>query len=117
MKKNKLVLSHCPNFYKIINFEFLEDDQITARLIEIYKNFIFSSDVNDHELKVMEKFDFILNKYIDDYYFRKELQRSLLALRIGPGENMIKCIINKLMDLFESYESGYTRNIYFARWI
>ena len=40
MKKNKLILTHCPNFYKIINFEFSEDDKITAKLIELYKEFI-----------------------------------------------------------------------------
>ena len=41
MKKNKIILKHCPNFYKIINFEFLEEDSISAKLIGIYENFIF----------------------------------------------------------------------------
>mgnify|MGYP003308419335 CR=1 FL=1 len=40
MKKNKIILKHCPNFYKIINFEFADDDRITSKLIEIYKDYI-----------------------------------------------------------------------------
>jgi hypothetical protein len=118
MKKNKVILSHCPNFYKIINFEYLEDDKISQKLIEIYKSFIFNIDIdNEEELKNIEKIDFVLNKYIDDYYFRKEMQRSIMALRIRKSDNFLKSVIDGILNAFDSYEIGYTRNIYFARWI
>ena len=81
MKKNKIILKHCPNFYKIINFEFLEEDSISAKLIGIYENFIFDVDVESQsDIKTVEKLDFVINKYIDDYSFRKEMQRSLLII-------------------------------------
>ena len=31
MKKNKQILKHCPNFYKIVNFEFFEDDKLSEK--------------------------------------------------------------------------------------
>ena len=138
MKKNKIILKHCPNFYKIINFEFLEEDSISAKLIGIYENFIFDVDVESQsDIKTVEKLDFVINKYIDDYSFRKEMQRSLLSIRVtimffngtsetpdGPieylpnpyrRENLAFSFQMKLCA--EAMYPGYTRNIYFARWI
>ena len=46
---NKKVLEHCPNFYNINNFTFFDDDYISGRLIEIYRKFIFETDVNNEE--------------------------------------------------------------------
>lgn len=118
MKKNKVVLHNCPNFYKIINFEFYEDDLITERLISIYKDFIFTVNVeNAHHLEIVQKIDYVLNKYIEDYYFRKEIQKDLLNFRVKVAENPNGNILQKVLKIFDAYESGYTRNIYFARWI
>ena len=118
MKKNKIILKHCPNFYKIINFEFLEEDSISAKLIGIYENFIFDVDVESQsDIKTVEKLDFVINKYIDDYSFRKEMQRSLLSIRVRQSDNIMKMIVDGIITAYDCYETGYTRNIYFARWI
>ena len=56
MQKNKIILSHCPNFYKINDFSFYEDDYISAKLIEIYREFIFSVDIdNSDEINKLEQ--------------------------------------------------------------
>lgn len=119
MRKNKIILQHCPNFYKIINFEFSEDDSITLKLIEVYRNFIFNIDINNpEEIKLVEKIDFVINKYIEDYFFRKDMQSRLLNIRIKKSaSNILEQLVASIIDAFDSYESGYTRNIYFARWI
>ena len=49
MKKNKQVLKHCPNFYKIINFEFFEDDDLSKKLVEIYHKYVFLIDSSDQK--------------------------------------------------------------------
>ena len=88
MRKNKIILKHCPYFYKIINFEYTEDDNITSKLISIYKNYIFNIDIEKEEdLKTVEKLDFVLNKYIDDYYFRKDMKNRLLNIRVSKDPN------------------------------
>ena len=118
MKKNKVILSHCPNFYKIVNFEFNEDDQITLKLIEIYKNYIFNIDINNSEdIKNVEKIDYVMNKYIEDYFFRKDMQERLLKIRVKKNDNVLETLVINIIDAFDNYETGYTRNIYFARWI
>lgn len=118
MNKNKVILKHCPNFYKIINFEFDENDKISEKLISVYKDFIFTINPDNlGYLKIIEKIDYILNKYIDDYYFRKEIKRDLLDLRVKSTDNLDHSIMQKIISIFDDYENSYTRNIYFARWI
>ena len=38
MKRNKLILDYCPNYYKIKNYDFDETDYITLNLLEYMKN-------------------------------------------------------------------------------
>ncbi|MDD2505198.1 MAG: hypothetical protein PHF21_02860 [Bacilli bacterium] len=118
MKKNKMILKHCPNFYNIINFDYFEDDYISEKLVQIYKDFIFNIDLNNQEdIEMIKQIDLVINKYMVDYYFRKEMQRSMLNIRVQKSDNIIRDIAKSIIECFESYESGYTRNIYFARWI
>ncbi len=115
---NKQVLYHCPNFYKISNFECTEDDYVTKKLINIYKTFIFSVDMSEFEnVKKIEELDTILSKYIDDYYFRKEMKTSLMNLRVKTGDNVLLVIVDSIIKIFKKYEDDYTRNIYISRWI
>ncbi|MDD4795353.1 MAG: hypothetical protein PHG03_02210 [Bacilli bacterium] len=118
MKKNKVVLKHCPNFYKIINFDFIEDDYISERLIHIYKDFIFNIDTSKKtDLEMINQIDFVINKYIEDYYFRDEMKRSMLNIKVERTNDIVRDIVEGIINCFDSYETGYTRNIYFARWI
>ena len=118
MNKNKLILKHCPNFYKINNFEFDEEDYITLKIFNIYEDYIFNIDeTNEEELKKVEDLDYVLSKYIDDYSFRKDVQKGLLDIRVKRDANIIETIINAILKIFEKYEEGYTRNIYFSRWV
>lgn len=118
MKKNKVILKHCPNFYKIKNFEFDDQDYISIKLISIYEDYIFNIDEKDQtSIKKVEELDKILGKYVDDYTFRKEIKHGVLNIKVKRGTDVIETIVNSLIALFENYEEGYTRNIYFARWI
>lgn len=118
MKKNKIILKYCPNYYKIENFDFDEDDYITIKLISIYEDYIFNIDEKDEEnIKKISILDLVLGKYVDDYTFRKEIKNGVLNIRVKRGSDIIETIVNSLISLFENYEEGYTRNIYFARWI
>ena len=118
MKKQKIILKHCPHFYKIQDFEIYEDDAISSKLISLYKEYIFSIDVADEEaLAKVEKIDLIISKYIDDYFFRKEKKRECVNIRIETTQDITTGLIEGIFNLYDNYENGYTRNIYFARWI
>lgn len=118
MNKNKYILKHCPNFYKIINFEYEESDKLTEKLINIYHEYIFNiNELNQDDLKTIEQLDYVLNKYIEDYFFRKSMRNCLMEIKINKNESLFKSVIEGIIEAYENYETGYTRNIYFARWI
>jgi len=118
MQKNKIILKNCPNFYKIKNYEFDEDDYITLKIIGVYEDYIFNIDEkNVNELDKVKELDNIIGKYVDDYSFRKEIKNGLMNLKIKRGSNIIDIITDSIISLYNNYEDGYTRNIYFARWI
>ena len=72
---------------------------------------------NKDEVDSLEKIDYVLNKYIEDYMFRKQLQKDVMNIRVKTSDNFIKKAIEAILGFYDSYEAGYTRNIYFARWI
>ena len=118
MNKNKQILRHCPNFYKIINFEYYDDDEISNKLIDVYEKYVFKVDISDkNEVKRLEQLDLVLNKYIDDYFFRKELKVEMKKIKVRKDEDILSAIVNWIIRVFDNYEVGYTRNIYFSRWL
>lgn len=115
---NKKNLKHCPNFYKISSFEYNEKDIISERLIGLYKEYIFNIDLTDQDqVNQIETLDKIISKYIDDYFFRKELRMGLKDMKIKKSDNILGDIVHRIIKIFERYEEGYTRNIYISRWI
>lgn len=116
---NKKLLEYCPNFDKIINADFYEDDQITKKIIKIYEDFIFSVDLKDEaKVKKMANLDILVAKYLDDYNFRIELQKSLAEIKVSSKiKDIVDYIVTTLISIFEAYKEGYTRKIYIPRWI
>lgn len=118
MKNNKQILKHCPNFYKIVNFEFFIDDELSEKLISVYEDFVFKVNLsNKQQVAKVEQLDLVLSKYIDDYFFRKELKAEMKKIKIRKDEDVLTAIVNWIIKVFDNYEVGYTRNIYFSRWL
>ena len=119
MRSNKEVLKYCPNFYRIVNFDYTSDDYITEKLISIYEDYIFKIDLaNLEDIETATKIDRVLGKYIEDYSFRKELRKELVQVRIKKScTDMLKAIVDSVIAIFTRYEEFTTRNIYISRWI
>ncbi len=119
MNKNKLVLNYCPNFYRIINFDYFEEDNVTEKLIKIYENYIFNIDIsNEEDIKLVQKIDYVLGKYMDDYIFRRKMQVEITQVRIKKNcPNILKAVVESMISIFNRYEEETTRNIYISRWI
>lgn len=119
MNKNKLVLDNCPNFYRIVNFDYFEEDYVTEKLIKIYENFIFNINISDNEeIQMVKKIDYVLGKYIDDYLFRRKMQKEIVNVKIKKScVNVLHAIVDSIITIFNRYEEETTRNIYISRWI
>ena len=118
MKNNKLVLSYCKNFEKIVNTDFVEGDNLSIQLVKIYQDYIFNIDLsNEEELSNAVEIDKIMAKYIDDYLFRKTLRQELLHVRVKKEGNIIKTIVESIIAIFHKVEFEATRKIYISKWI
>ena len=46
------------------------------------------------------------------------MKLGLVNIKIKQNtDNVLKVIIENIIKIFERYEEGFTRNIYFSRWI
>lgn len=119
MNVNKQIIGMCPNFYKIIGFTPYEDDVISQKLIKLYQQYIFRIDINNSEdVESVKKLDYVISKYIDDYLFRKEMQKQILEIRVRKDtKDILKDIIKSIIKIFNNYEEYTTRVIYISRWI
>lgn len=119
MNSNKKVLNYCPNFYKIVNFNYDDNDYITDKLVTIYKDYIFKADIsNGNVVEQVKKIDYVLSRYIDDYLFRKELNRELPNVKIKKNcSDILKAIVDSVIEIFNNYQEYSTRRIYISRWI
>jgi len=114
-----MVLKYCPNFDRIMNFDYYEEDVVTARLIGIYEKFIFSSDIDQEEdMQLVREIDRVLGRYIDDYAFRKEMQAEIFRVKVRKTcANVLRAVVEGIIRIFEKYEEDSTRAIYISRWI
>lgn len=118
MNQNKEILNYCPNYFKIVNFDFVEEDNISDKLIKIYKTFIFNIDItNGEQVKKAQELDRVINVYIDDYDFRSQMQKEILNIRVKKDSNILMNIISYIFKIFTDYEEYTTRKIYIAKWI
>lgn len=114
-----MVLRYCPNFNRIMNFDYYEDDVVTERLISIYERFIFSSNIENLEsVHLIKEIDRVIGKYIDDYSFRKEMQVEIFRVKVRKTcSNILQAVVEGIIRIFEKYEEDSTRNIYISKWI
>ncbi len=119
MSENKLILKYCPNFYKIINFNPIMGDELSERIIRMYQDYIFSININDEgQVNEIKELDAAVAKYINDYSFRKEVQRQILAIKVkNDCKDIVKYFIDAIIKIFSNYEDYTTRVIYVSRWI
>ena len=113
MENNKLILNYCKNFDYIMNTDFLEGDTVSSRLVSIYKNIHNEDDINKAIL-----IDTVMGKYVEDYTFRKKLQEEMHQIKVKKGaSDIIRTIVDGLIDIFRRYEVDATRKIYISKWI
>ena len=119
VENNKIILSYCKNFNRIMNTDFLEGDNISLELVKIYHDFIFRIDLDDEEaVQNAMEIDRIMGKYIDDYSFRKTLQQEMRSIRIKKNvTDVVRAIVLSIISIFKKYELEVTRKIYISKWI
>ena len=116
---NKIILKYCPDYFRIINEEFNYLDYMMDKVIGVYQTYIFSINVNNKaDLKSVNSLNNAVARYIDDREFKKILNNFLVSLKVAKSEtNVIGFIAKKIIQEYEKYMEGWTRNLYIPRWL
>lgn len=118
MNNNKEILNYCPNYYNIVNFDFNDTDLISEKLINIYKNYVFSINIqNKDDLVKVQELDRVLSNYIHDYLFRSTLQKEIITVKVKKDNNILRNLVDNIIRIFSNYEEYTTRRIYISKWI
>lgn len=118
MNSNKEILKYCPNYYNIVNFDFQENDLISEKLVNIYKNFVFSISLqSNEEIEKVQELDRVLSNYIADYLFRSTLQKEIVTVKVKKDNNILNNLVDVIIKIFSNYEEYTTRRIYISKWI
>lgn len=119
MENNKIILGYCPNFDRIINTDFLEDDNLSLQLVKIYRDFIFKIDVdNSDDIEKISLFDKTMGKYVDDYFFRKTLQKEIFRMKVkNRSSDPVRTIVDAIINIYKQTMDDQTRKIYISKWI
>lgn len=116
---NKVILKYCPDYYRIINEEFTELDYMTDKIITIFQTYIFKINIKDkNELKRVSNLNKAVARYIDDREFKTMLTNALTSLKVSKKEtDVIGVIVKTILNEYDKYMEGFTRNLYIPRWI
>ncbi len=117
--KNLEILKHCPDYYRIMEQEIMENDTVSTKIIQIFQEYTFSIDVNNNEqIELLKRLTKSVNKYFEDSEFKKEIANLMASLRIKVGtNNVFEFISKKIVEAYDKYCEFYTRNLYIPRWI
>ena len=118
-KDVKSLLSNCVNYERIVHFDYLSEDLITAKLIRVYKDYVNKTNfTNAEDVNRLKNFDYVLGKYIDDYAFRKELKKEIVHVKVKKScSDILRAIVEGILKIFDNYMESSTRKIRIARWI
>lgn len=113
---NEKIKSVCTNYEKIVNCEFLEDDYFSKKLIYYYKRCIEKSNVDDDSLKVLSRFDYVINKYIEDYSFSRKLKSTInCEVFVNSGDDIMPMVLKHTISVYDECASDIPTVV--TRWI
>lgn len=113
------ILSHCPNYDYIINYDYVYGDNITEKLIDWYRELIFAVTTDDEkQFKVIEAIDRGLYLYLKDSKYKKEFKKEITSLDLDlENKYSIKKLIKKIIVFTGKYEQKQIMEITSSRWI
>ena len=115
----KKVLENCPHFNTIIHYEYPYGDILSKKLIDWYRDLIFSANGNNEkELLLIRALDKSLYLYVRDNRYKRDLRKIITSDELGfENKELIKDVIKRLIEFTNNYENKEIREVSVARWL
>ena len=115
----KKILECCPNYDKIINYEYPYGDVLSKKIIDWYRELIFSANGNNEDqLMLIKALDKSLYLYVRDNRYKRELRKVLTVDDFTlENKSIIKESIKKLLEFTSNYEKKEVREVSTSKWL
>ena len=115
----KKVLENCPNYEDIIHYEYPYGDMLSKKLIDWYRDLIFSANGNnENQLMLIRALDKSLYLYVRDNKYKRGLRKIITVDELDlNNRDTIKETIKRLIEYTSSYEKKEVREVSVSRWL
>ena len=115
----KRVLENCPNFEKIIHYEYPYGDILSKKLIDWYRELIFSvNGNNENQLLLIRALDRGLYLYVRDNKYKRGLRKIITTDELTfENKDLIKDVIKRLIEFTNNYEKKEVREVSVSKWL
>lgn len=113
------ILSNCPNYDKIINYEYEYGDTLSSKLIDWYRELIFSCDgENVNQLRIIYQIDHSLSMYVEDSQYKRGLSKILSKDEVDLNNSvLIQRVIKKIIEFTNQYERDEILELVNNKWL
>ena len=113
------ILSNCPNYDKIINYEYEYGDTLSSKLIDWYRELIFSCDgENVNQLRIIYQIDHSLSMYVEDSQYKRGLSKILSKDEVDLNNSvLIQNVIKKIIEFTNQYERDEILELVSNKWL
>jgi len=115
----KKILENCPHFDTIINYEYPFGDVLSKKLIDWYRELIFSANGNNEkQLILIKSLDKSLYLYVKDNKYKRGIRKIISTEELNfDNKNTIKEVIKKIIEFTNNYEKKEIREVVIAKWL
>lgn len=115
----KKILENCPHYDMIVNYEYPYGDALSKKLIDWYRDLIFSANGNDeNQLLLIKALDKSLYLYVKDNKYKRGIRKIIDVSELGfSDKTIIKETIKKLIEYTNNYEKKEIRELSISRWL
>ena len=115
----KKILENSPQKDKIVNYEYPYGDILSKKIIDWYRELIFSANGNnENQLMLINALDKSLYLYIRDNKYKRGLRKIISVDDLTfESKDTIKNVIKKLLEYTNVYENKEVREISVAKWL
>lgn len=113
------ILSNCPNYDKIVNYEYEYGDTLSSKLIDWYRELIFSCDgENVNQLRIIYQIDHSLSLYVEDNQYKRGLSKILSKDEVDLNNSvLIQRVIKKIIEFTNQYERDEILGLVNNKWL
>lgn len=115
----KKILENCPHYEIIIHYEYPYGDVLSKKLIDWYRELIFSANGNnENQLMLIRALDQSLYLYVRDNKYKRGLRKIVSENELSfEDKNIIKDVIKRLIEFTRNYETKEVREVAISKWL